>query len=311
VSGFVIMSAAETLSAAATTTTSGQLSSLYDYAAYFAHDFWEDYGDPRVSKLPLMNGGPWKVAMISAAYVLFVKVIGPLYMKGRKPYDLRPLMLLHNSFLIGVNGCGFFVGLWVTNFGVDTWSCRKIDPNNSTLKETLAIYLGYVYFLTKIVDFADTVFFVLRKKHNQASFLHVFHHGVMPIMSAVGLKFYPAGYSGFLPIINIFVHAVMYSYYALACAGEEMKKHLWWKKYITQIQMIQFVLVFFHSLKAMIMPNCWPFILAFAEGLHAILFFHMFFSFYRRVYWNATPANQVNNNNNALKNGQAVKDKQT
>jgi len=116
----------------------------------------------------------------------------------------------------------------------------------------------------------------------------------------VGLKFYPAGYSGFLPIINIFVDAVMYSYYALACAGEEMKKHLWWKKYITQIQMVQFVLVFFHSVKALLVPNCWPFILAFAEGLHAILFFHMFFTFYRRTYWGS------NNNNNQVKNGAAT-----
>lgn len=208
-------------------------SSVMNTFQYLYHDFWEEYGDPRVSSLPLMKGGPWKVCMISAAYVYFVKILGPYLMKGRKPFDLRSLMLLHNSFLIGVNGCGFFVGLWVTNFGIDTWKCQAIDPSKATLKETLAIYLGYVYFLTKIVDFADTIFFVLRKKYHQASFLHVFHHGVMPIMSAVGLKFYPAGYSGFLPLINILVHAVMYSYYALACAGEEMKKHLWWKKYIT------------------------------------------------------------------------------
>lgn len=208
------------------------------WVQYLYHDFWEEYGDPRVSTLPLMAGGPWKVCLISLTYVLFVKIFGPWFMKNRPPFDLRPLMLLHNSFLIGVNGCGFFVGLWVTNFGFDTWKCERIDPSKATLKDTLAIYLGYVYFLTKIVDFADTIFFVLRKKHHQASFLHVFHHGVMPIMSAVGLKFYPAGYSGFLPLINILVHAVMYSYYALACAGEEMKKHLWWKKYITQLQMV-------------------------------------------------------------------------
>lgn len=218
------------------TETLAATSSLSSWFNYLYWDFWEEYGDPRVSNLPLMRGGPWKVCLISAAYVAFVKVIGPMMMKGRKPFDLRPLMLLHNSFLIGVNGCGFFVGLWVTNFGIDTWTCQgKIDVNKATLKETLAIYLGYVYFLTKIVDFADTIFFVLRKKYHQASFLHVFHHGVMPIMSAVGLKFYPSGYSGFLPLINILVHAVMYSYYALACAGEEMKKHLWWKKYITWV----------------------------------------------------------------------------
>lgn len=93
--------ATETLAATAAS------SSWFNYLYY---DFWEEYGDPRVSNLPLMRGGPWKVCLISAAYVMFVKVIGPLMMKGRKPFDLRPLMLLHNSFLIGVNGCGFFVG---------------------------------------------------------------------------------------------------------------------------------------------------------------------------------------------------------
>lgn len=75
--------------------------------------------------------------------------------------------------------------------------------------------------------------------------------------------------------------------------------------------MVQFVLVFGHSLNAILRPNCWPFILAFAEGLHAILFFNMFFSFYRRVYWGqgaAVAANAANNNN---KNGSAtqLKDK--
>ena len=63
----------------------------------------------------------------------------------------------------------------------------------------------------------------------------------------------------------------------------------------------------------MLRPNCWPFILAFAEGLHAILFFNMFFQFYRRVYLNqganAAAANAANNN--VIKNGSAaqVKDK--
>lgn len=60
-------------------------------------------------------------------------------------------------------------------------------------------------------------------------------------------------------------------------------------------------MVFFHALKAMIMPNCWPFVLAFAEGLHAILFFHMFFSFYRRAYWNSGSSANTATNNNTIK----------
>ncbi|RWS26339.1 elongation of very long chain fatty acids protein-like isoform X2 [Leptotrombidium deliense] len=266
--------------------------SLMEKTAYFLHDFWEDIGDPRSSQLPLIYGGPWKIMGICFLYWYFVRVIGPSFMKGRQPFDLRAIMLLHNSFLIGVNGCGFLIALWLTDCMQRCWDCGRVDPNTEDFKDKLSIYLGYVYLLTKFFDFGDTIFFVLRKKYNQASFLHVFHHGVMPIAAYVGLKTHPGGYSGFLPVINIFVHAVMYTYYALACAGPEMKKYLWWKKYITQMQMIQFVLVFIHSMNAAFNPNChWPTVLTILEALHATMFFFMFYSFYRRSYSKSLEAN--------------------
>lgn len=46
-----------------------------------------------------------------------------------------------------------------------------------------------------------------------------------------------------IPIINTFIHVIMYSYYALAALGPEWQKYLWWKKYITQIQLMQFIAV--------------------------------------------------------------------
>lgn len=39
--------------------------------------------------------------------------------------------------------------------------------------EFLSVYMYHVF---KIIDLLDTVFFVLRKKNNQVSFLHVYHH---------------------------------------------------------------------------------------------------------------------------------------
>ena len=54
------------------------------------------------------------------------------------------------------------------------------------------------------------------------------------------------------PLMNGFVHVVMYGYYGLAALGPHMQKYLWWKKYITQMQLVQmtigiiwFSLVFF------------------------------------------------------------------
>ena len=52
----------------------------------------------------------------------------------------------------------------------------------------------------------------------------------------------------FAPIIGLFglfntaIHVFMYSYYTLASFGPEMQKYLWWKKYITQLQILQFVI---------------------------------------------------------------------
>lgn len=39
----------------------------------------------------------------------------------------------------------------------------------------------------------DTIFFVLRKKFNQVSFLHMYHHSAMVIFTYTYLKFYSGG----------------------------------------------------------------------------------------------------------------------
>jgi elongation of very long chain fatty acids protein 4 len=45
------------------------------------------------------------------------------------------------------------------------------------------------YFVSKGVEYLDTVFFILRKKFNQVSFLHVYHHSIMPFTWWFGVRF--------------------------------------------------------------------------------------------------------------------------
>lgn len=52
----------------------------------------------------------------------------------------------------------------------------------------------WLYFIAKVVELLDTVFFVLRKRTRQITFLHLYHHTMMPICSFVGVK-YMAGES--------------------------------------------------------------------------------------------------------------------
>lgn len=113
----------------------------------------------------------------------------------------------------------------------------------------------YLYFLNKITDLMDTVFFTLRKKSSQVTFLHLFHHTLMPVISwwvslkalknrkcyhfcRIMVKYIPGGHITFPGFLNTFVHIFLYGYYFLAGCGPEVQKYLGWKKYITKLQLV-------------------------------------------------------------------------
>jgi hypothetical protein len=52
------------------------------------------------------------------------------------------------------------------------------------------------------------------------------------------LFFLTGGISIFFPTMNSFVHLLMYSYYGLAALGPQYQKYLWWKKYMTKMQLV-------------------------------------------------------------------------
>lgn len=156
------------------------------------------------------------------------------------------------------------------------------------------IYVGYLFFLSKFVEFLDTIFFILRKKDSQVTFLHVIHHSIVPISVWVGLKFAPGGNNALFPILNAAVHTIMYLYYGLAAIGPHMQKYLWWKRYLTKIQMLQFSIVIVHGLRTLFMPDChFPISFLILAQFNAILFLVLFASFYRQSY-TKKPGKQLN-----------------
>lgn len=103
------------------------------------------------------------------------------------------------------------------------------------------MYTGaYWYYIAKMIELLDTVFFVLKKNQHQVTFLHVYHHSVMVLWAYYYLK-YAFGEQGVvIGFMNSFVHIIMYTYYLLAALGPQMKKYLWWKRYLTGLQLVQF-----------------------------------------------------------------------
>lgn len=125
----------------------------------------------------------------------------------------------------------------------------------------------------------------MRKRYDQVSTLHVIHHGIMPVSVWWGVKFTPGGHSTFFGFLNTFVHIFMYTYYMLAAMGPKVQKYLWWKKYLTVLQMVQFVLVMLHSFQLFFRNDCnYPIGFAYFIGAHALMFYFLFSNFYKKAY---------------------------
>ena len=139
------------------------------------------------------------------------------------------------------------------------------------------------YYFCKFTEFLDTIFFVLRKKNDQITSLHVIHHTIMPISCWWGIKFAPGGQGSFFGLINSAIHVVMYTYYLLAAMGPKYQKYLWWKKHITAMQMAQFALVFYHSAQGLYYDCDYPKVFLCIFCFHSLMFFCLFSNFYVQV----------------------------
>ncbi|KAI1280910.1 putative protein for very long chain fatty acid elongation [Halotydeus destructor] len=240
------------------------------------------HGDERVREWPMVRS-PLPTIGLCLSYVMFVKVIGPYLMRDRKPFDIRWLMVAYNFLMVGVSTYLFYklgVHGW---FGKYNYRCQPVDYSDSEDAIGMAD-IAWWYYISKFVEFADTVFFVLRKKYTHISNLHVIHHGILPMSVWWGVKFTPGGHSTFFAFVNSFVHILMYFYYGLSAIGPHMNKYLFWKKHMTSIQMVQFVMIFVHSFQLLFRECDYPKSFMWWIGFHAVLFWFLFWDFYKNTY---------------------------
>lgn len=78
----------------------------------------------------------------------------------------------------------------------------------------------------------------MKKKNSQLTFLHCYHHFCMALGCYVAAKWLPGGHGLLLGMINLYVHGLMYFYYFLTSFKPELKQSIWWKKHITQVQLV-------------------------------------------------------------------------
>ncbi|XP_050086268.1 elongation of very long chain fatty acids protein AAEL008004-like [Anopheles aquasalis] len=240
--------------------------------------------DERSAQLPLA-GSPILIVGLVVAYLYFVLRWGPRYMSNRKPYDLRNVIKAYNLFQVIANSILFlriFYNVFV-QYNEFSFHCQLIDYSRSQ-RGMDEVFFSYAYFGLKLLDLADTVFFVLRKKQSHVSFLHVYHHSLMVITTYCALTFVPGGHVLMLGLWNTLVHAVMYFYYFLTSLGTT-KNNIWWKQHLTRLQLIQFIHIAFHFGRPLLSGDCqFPTFWLWYGFLQAIFVLALFLDFYLKAY---------------------------
>eukprot|EP00250_Pteridium_aquilinum_P023179 c2633_g1_i1 orf=279-1211(+) len=206
---------------------------------------------------------------IILAYLLCTLCLSFLLANRRTPVPLGPLPVIHNLILftgsfVMFTGCAMSalaeMGAleWMSSSWSSATSTSSLTPSSSTSSSTLpaprswqwafcfppgthasgpVFFWSYVFYLSKFYELLDTLIMILKRR--PLTFLHVFHHAIVVIMSFFWLQ-----YAQSLQIIalltNTSVHMLMYSYYLLCSLGIKP----FWKKLVTNCQIVQFVFSF-------------------------------------------------------------------
>lgn len=120
------------------------------------------------------------------------------------------------------------------------------------------------------------------------------HHSLMPTCTYFGLKFWTNMSAGFVPFLNSFVHCWMYLYYALSA----LRIHVWWKKWLTKLQMGQLLLVIVHSLYFSMFSSCdlYPSYFAYTIGFLSFMLLILFANFFYQSYIKSSSKSPIESN---------------
>uniref|UniRef100_A0A182IU43 Elongation of very long chain fatty acids protein n=1 Tax=Anopheles atroparvus TaxID=41427 RepID=A0A182IU43_ANOAO len=243
-----------------------------------------DKTDERVTSLPLLQS-VWTVPLITGVYLYFVLSFGPKWMSNRKPAEIRSLLIVYNLGQVMANAMAFTMGLMYLQDYPYSFLCQPLMLDDGA-QSRHEVTLCYIYFLLKVLDLADTVFFVLRKKQTHVSFLHVYHHAIMVLSAGIFLRYICGGHMFMLGLLNTFVHAVMYGYFFLTIYRPDVTRGASWKRYVTLLQMGQFGYFVFHFFRPIILGvDCgYPRAMLWFAGIQNIFMLLMFGDFYWRTY---------------------------
>ncbi|CAB3405831.1 unnamed protein product [Caenorhabditis bovis] len=176
---------------------------------------------------------------ISIAYVVVIFSIKAV-MANRKPFDLTGPLNLWNAALAIFSTLGSLATSYGLLYEIYTRGFFESYIHIGSFYEGLSGLFTWLFVLSKVAEFGDTLFIVLRKK--PLMFLHWYHHVLT--MNYAFMSFEAnLGFNTWITWMNFSVHSIMYGYYMLRSMG--IKVPAWIAKNITTMQILQFVITHF------------------------------------------------------------------
>ncbi|GMR47603.1 hypothetical protein PMAYCL1PPCAC_17798, partial [Pristionchus mayeri] len=208
----------------------------FNYKELFGIAFESANGFPEQRARAFMADHWYFVVQCSIAYFFLIFGI-KFIMRNREPFDLQRPLNAWNFFLAVFSTAGaifmapdFFGTLW--KGGIRGSYCDL----NQMMDGTNGFWM-WLFMLSKLAEFVDTFFIVLRKK--PLMFLHWYHHILTLLYSFYSYPVSPA-YNRWGIYLNFVVHSFMYSYYFLRSIRVPIPGAV--AKGITTGQIVQFVL---------------------------------------------------------------------
>ena len=182
-------------------------------------------------------GRIWYFSCINSAIYVLLLYVGTRWMKNREPYNLRRPLVLWNT---GLAVFSVIALVRTDSFGLAkrmlTEPLEEVSCHTEVYSVRYQILWGFLYTLSKLVELGDTAFIVLRK--TPLMFLHWYHHITVMFYTWYCIPLRPASTHIFMAM-NLFVHSVMYSYYAFKAAGFRIPSQF--AQCITLLQLLQMI----------------------------------------------------------------------
>ncbi|XP_055619837.1 elongation of very long chain fatty acids protein 1-like [Toxorhynchites rutilus septentrionalis] len=255
---------------------------LYHYYIY-------ENADPRTHNW-FLAGSPFPMLGIILTYLASVYYIVPKFMENRKPFQFKTFLGIYNIFqaayCIAIIYMCYQAG-WRFDY---LYKCYETDFSDDSKAVKMVEVSWYILFI-KFIELIETIIFVLRKKQNQVTFLHVYHHISTFFIAYLFCKYVGGSMLMFSIVINSVVHVIMYSYYFLSAYEITIFKYIASKvkRYITSIQLIQFGLIMMNNVFAL-QPGCntcKPFLSLYIPNIFNLIY--LFSDFYKKSYDRRSP----------------------